>query len=257
MTDHVPLSPAVFYDALASNYDEMTGFDQRFVREKPFFRLLVERYKIGTALDAGSGTGFHSILLARLGVQVTAVDVSEEMLGRLQQHALNVSPPVAIVKASFQKLPPSLDNHFDAVFCLGNSLAHLLTDEDVGFALTNFRRSLVSGGVLAVQTLNYDRILAERSTIQNVKQVDGKTFIRFYTYNEKTIDFSILTVDAQDDHGSSFVRSVALRPLTREALTKALTAAGFSSMEVYGGITLEPFDELRSKDLVVIAHNDY
>jgi len=66
-----PRSIAKFYDLLAPDYDGMTGFADRFARETPAFQTLVRRYGIRQALDAGCGTGFHSILLSQLGVTVT------------------------------------------------------------------------------------------------------------------------------------------------------------------------------------------
>src|SRR5512134_2992369 len=75
-----------FYDRLAADYDAMTTFEKRFVQEEPFFKLLAQRHRIASALDAGSGTGFHSIVLARLGVAVTAVDISSRMLDELSRH---------------------------------------------------------------------------------------------------------------------------------------------------------------------------
>jgi len=79
--------PEKFYDELAVDYDGMTGFEQRFPHERPFFRMLIDRYKLENALDAGCGTGFHSILLAQLGLQVTATDISEELLMQTRKHA--------------------------------------------------------------------------------------------------------------------------------------------------------------------------
>jgi hypothetical protein len=54
--------PEKFYDELDADYDEMTGFERRFSHERPFFRMLIERYNVSTALDAGCGTGFQSLL---------------------------------------------------------------------------------------------------------------------------------------------------------------------------------------------------
>lgn len=129
---------AEFYDWLAPEYDRMTGFEKRFIHEKPFFRLLVERHGIKTAVDAGSGTGFHSLLLAQLGVEVTAVDVSAEMLHTVETHARELNLHVTLLKSSFQGLPLALHSSFDAVFCLGNSLAHLLSKGDLRESLRSF-----------------------------------------------------------------------------------------------------------------------
>jgi ubiquinone/menaquinone biosynthesis C-methylase UbiE len=95
-----PLTVAKFYDALAPDYDTMTGFQKRFVHEKPFFRLLVEKYKIRTVLDAGCGTGFHSLLLAQLGVQVTAIDVSPVIKNPLRSQFLEYVPPRVLASTS-------------------------------------------------------------------------------------------------------------------------------------------------------------
>ena len=53
---------ADFYDVLAADYNAMTNFERRLITEQPLYRALVDRYHIHTALDAGCGTGFHSIL---------------------------------------------------------------------------------------------------------------------------------------------------------------------------------------------------
>jgi ubiquinone/menaquinone biosynthesis C-methylase UbiE len=80
-------SPEQFYDSLADEYDEMTGMEARFAKERPVFQSLVRKYNLTTTLDAGSGTGFHSILLAQLGLQITATDISEHMLRATQKNA--------------------------------------------------------------------------------------------------------------------------------------------------------------------------
>ena len=74
------LGTQTFYDTLSDDYDSMTMFEQRLIKEESLFRTLVEKYKIKAALDAGSGTGVHSLLLAQTGVKVTAVDISRKML---------------------------------------------------------------------------------------------------------------------------------------------------------------------------------
>ncbi len=253
MTEPVLSVPAEFYDALASEYDEMTGFEQRFAREKPFFHLLVDRYNITTAIDAGSGTGFHSLLLTQLGVGVTAIDVSAGMLRRLEAHAKHLNLSVKTVNASFGNFPETLAGTADAVFCLGNSLPHLVTDDELLHALRNFRTAIRPGGLLIVQLLNYDRLLADRTRIQSVKQAADKTFVRYYEYHENSIVFNVLTITGLNGHTGHRLRSIALRPLTQDILLSALEEAGFSLVERYGGITLEPFDIGKSKDCFLIA----
>ncbi len=255
-TDTVPGghdSVSEFYDWLAPDYDRMTGFDKRFAHERPFFRLLVERHGIRTAIDAGSGTGFHSLLLAQLGVDVTAVDVSRKMLSKLRDHATALNVPVRVLEASFDQLPGKVKRPVDAVFCLGNTLPHLLTGGALDQALRSFSAVLRTDGVLFLQILNYDRILHNRERVQSVKESDGELFVRFYDYEDEILRFNILRLRKEKESFRHELKGVVLRPLKVGELTVALTEAGFSGIRTFGGVTLEPFTLEGSRDLVVLG----
>lgn len=246
-------SIAEFYDTLASDYDAMTGFEKRFVAERSFFSNIVERYCIKNAVDAGCGTGFHSLLLAQLGVTVTAVDVSPAMLDNVSRHAKKLNLRVKTVAASFQTLAESLDKQYDAVFCLGNSLAHLLHDDDLNASLTSFAALVKPEGFLFIQILNYDRILAQHERIQNVKEVGDTTFIRFYDFEKDLLRFNILKLEKKNEVIVHGLQSIPLRPLRKAELTTLLKQSGFRDMSFFGGASLEPFIPETSRDLVIIA----
>jgi len=241
---------ALFYDALAPHYDEMTGFQRRFVHEKPFFRLLVEKYNMTTALDAGCGTGFHALLLTQLGVQVTGIDISREMLQRAEQHARELGLTVEFLQANFEQ---PLKRTFDAIMCLGNSLAHVRTREHLHATLNNFARMLPPGKILFLQNLNYDRILAQKERIQSVKVSQGTTFVRFYDYEQDTIVFNLLTIVAANGSVEQKLQSVPLRPWRKAELVELLQQTGYEEIQCYGGISLEEYHPHSSKDLVILA----
>ncbi len=241
-----------FYDRLAPDYDAMTTFEKRFIHEEPFFRLLVQRYRIETALDAGCGTGFHSILLARLGVRVTAVDISPRMLQELARHTSGLGLDIRTVQAQFSELPARVAGPYDALFSMGNTLAHLLTREDLRGALDAFARLLAPGGILFVQVLNYDRILRTHPEIQSVKETKAGTFARSYEYHGETIRFTIRkTPGAPGEEERS--QSVNLRPVVSEEFSGLLAEAGFEDVHLFGSVAMEDFDPATSKDLVVLA----
>ncbi len=244
---------AEFYDKLSADYDIMTNFEKRFAHEKPFFNMLVQRYGIETALDAGCGTGFHSLLLGELGVKVTAVDISKNMLDRLKVHARDTHVKIEVLESSFQELPVLLHRTYDAVFCLGNSLPHLLTQHELVQTLKNFSAALNPGGLLLLQQLNYDRILAKKERIQSVKESDGVTFIRFYDFHKASVVFNILTLKKEKGQTRHELESTALRPILKDDLLHAMKTAGFSDIRLHGSIALDDYRELDSKDLVVLA----
>lgn len=251
--DRIAEETARFYDRLSEDYDVMTGLEKRFVHERPFFNLFVQKFDVQTALDVGAGTGFHSLLLAQLGVEVTAVDISQKMLDRVRQHAKEMHLEVRTVRSTFQELSDRLRGTYDAVLCMGNSLPHLLTSQDLRQALRNFNEILNPEGVLFLQQLNYDRILAQREPIQSVKEVGTTTFIRFYEYHTQSVMFNILKLKRVEGKITHELDSVRLRPIVKKEMENVLREAAFTHIQAHGSIALDDFEEERSKDLVVLA----
>ncbi len=242
-----------FYDDLAASYDAMTGFSGRFDKERSAFQQFVDSYRIGTAIDAGAGTGFHAILLAQLGVKVTAIDVSDAMLVRAQQNAADFGVELRTLRAPFSDIPRFSAEPVDAVFCLGNSLAHLLSDESLADALRSFHAVLKPGGLLVLQTVNFRRILTARRRVQSVREVAGRTYIRFYDFLPETIEFNILAIERQGAEFRHQLASVPLRPVHSESMTNLLVASGFIEATVFGSIDKTPYDPEHSPDLVMVA----
>jgi glycine/sarcosine N-methyltransferase len=253
-TDTEPLHQALaFYDRLAPDYDAMTGFEKRFVVERPFFRVLVERYAIRTALDAGCGTGFHSLLLSQLGAQVTAVDVSQEMLKRAQLHAAASGTELRTVHSDFLHLRENVKGTFDGIFSMGNTLPHILSANDLLLTLQSFAELLHRDGLLFIQNLNYDRILRTQEPVQSVKEQDGVTFVRYYEFAPSTIRFNILKITRSAGGPQHSLNTVELRPVLKEEIMSMLAQAGFRDIRPFGGISMEEFVPDTSKDLVLLA----
>jgi glycine/sarcosine N-methyltransferase len=244
---------AHFYDDLATDYDAMTGFDKRFIVERPFFRMLVEQNGIKTAVDAGCGTGFHSLALSQLGVSVTAVDVSPEMIRRTIQHANELGITIETLQSGFTSLPDVLHKRYDAVFCLGNTLPHLLSSDAIRTTLTSFAGLLKDEGTLFIQILNYDRILTERERVQSIKEVGTTTFVRFYDYDDELLRFNILRLEKKTGAIQHSLNSILLRPIRSVDVRALLNECGFDQVSFYGGISMEKFIPEQSKDLFIIA----
>jgi glycine/sarcosine N-methyltransferase len=244
---------AEFYNKLASNYDTMTGFEKRFAAEEPYFRELVRRFSIASAVDAGCGTGFHALLLARLGVDVTGIDISSEMLKRATKHAREMGLKARFVESPFQQIASHVDTMFDGVFCLGNSLAHILSKDDLLASIRGFASVLKARGRLFLQILNYDRIMVQRNRIQNMKEEGDSIFVRFYDFESELIRFNVLKLHRSPDGFQHELNSVQLRPVLNVELCDLLGHAGFGEISTYGNVRLEEFDDKGSQDLFMIA----
>lgn len=231
----------------------MTSFEQRFAREIPTFERLVSRFGISRALDAGAGTGFHSLLLARLGVEVTAVDVSAVMLAELTRHATEMRLPVTTVQTGFADLPRLVRTTFDAVFCLGNSLPHVSSAEELDSVLGGFASIVRPEGILLLQLVNFERLLASMDRIQSIRETERATYVRFYDYHADRIDFNILTLRRGGVAPGHNLETVRLWPLRARDLSPALAKAGFGRVTSHGGLGFETFDPATSRDLVLVC----
>jgi ubiquinone/menaquinone biosynthesis C-methylase UbiE len=248
-----------FYAQLASAYDTFTEWEKRWTREQHFFQSLINLYNITSAIDAGCGTGFHSLLLSHLGVNVVAADLSKEMLHITERNAKKYCTPLTIVQSSFQELSQNIPQPVDAVFCLGNSFPHCLSKKEQQRAIQNFFSVLKPNGVLILQLLNYERILQQHARIQNVKQIGEKTFVRFYDFLNSTIRFNILTLEERNKEMYHTLSSVELYPMRKKEIIQMLADASFAAkkcfcdIQCFGSVALEEYQEMTSKDLVVLA----
>ncbi|MCL5046273.1 MAG: hypothetical protein M1598_05715 [Actinobacteria bacterium] len=120
------------------------------------------------------------------------------------------------------------------------------------------------GGLLIIQTVNYDRILKHRPPelpeIRDDRQ--GIVFRRFYEYAlplayEDASQPGLVTFRAllrvPDEGGGvrEYSNSVPLRPITKSQLTEWLKAAGFKDPEFFGGFDRSPHTEASQATVVV------
>jgi hypothetical protein len=155
---------------------------------------------------------------------------------------------------SFAEIPDRVHSPQDAVFSLGNTLAHSESRQDLLSTLTAFRRVLRPGGILVAQLLNYRRILSSRESVQMVRETGSMRFVRWYEYVGDRVRFHV-TRELIGSNEPAVTRSVVLRPVTDDELGVILPEAGFEDIRFAGGIAMETYDPLTSKDCVVTARN--
>ena len=259
MGSDVPL-----YDAFGELYDVMVDWPGRIARESPFFERVLREVRARRVLDAGCGTGWHAAHFAQLGVEVVGADPSAEMI-RLARQRHGGLPDLRFVQAGLGQLRRAVAGEFDVVTCLGNTLPHVPDAPALAEALADARDVLRPRGLLVIQQLNYDRILAERQRFLGAtSQSRGGTdylFFRFYDLppaGDQHVDslvFNLVTfARGTGDAGWGYrVDSTTLRPITASQLTQALTVAGFGQVQTLGDYQGSPFDSASSSDLIVVA----
>lgn len=108
---------------------------------------LIERLRgegVKNVLDLGFGRGHWSVVLARAGFSVTAVDISQTAVERLRAWAAEEGLPIEAFVCPAQELPTDL--FFDAV--IANSVLDHMFKEEAKEAMRRIRKVLRQGGLL-------------------------------------------------------------------------------------------------------------
>ena len=93
------------YHNLAASYDRLTN-DVDYEATVDFYFQILEREGLAprTAVDLACGTGSVAVILARKGLAVTGVDMSEEMLCVASEKAMEMENRPLFVCQSLQQL---------------------------------------------------------------------------------------------------------------------------------------------------------
>ena len=254
------LTETEFYNRLAEFFDVMIDWNSRLAVELPFIESVFAKHGVRSVLDCACGTGGHTLALAQRGYRVAGSDISAAMIARAEVNTQRAGLSIPYRVARFQDLRAAFDEKFDAVLCLGNSLVHVLSDEDALASLQNMRDCLRAGGVLILHNLNYDKrwknqprwFAVNSGTLQNQETLVW----RFADYDQAStrITFNIALFTKNDQGNWAVdVQSTLQRPYQKSEIENLLRRAGFRDVAFYGSLQGEPFEAEQSGDLVVVA----
>ncbi len=253
------------YDQFASDYDRFVNWMERLAVEMPFLekQLATLSKPAGSKLkilDAACGTAMHAVALARLGYEVSAADLSQPMIDKAHINVSAAGVDVKLKAVGFGSLAAAFGKEmFDAIFCLGNSLPHILTSTDLKTTLIDFAACLRPGGLLLIQNRNFDAVMMGKQRWMepqtHFENGNEWIFFRYYDYlPDGLIDFNIVTIkrDALGNRISS-VNTTQLRPQLHKELNDTLLEAGFNEIHAFGSLQGELFIPLTSGNLVLTA----
>ncbi len=136
---------------------QVAGYDAKAQYDPAEDIATLRAYGLGPGarlVDLGAGTGALAFAAARLGAEVTAVDVSPAMCEQMRERAADSPPPgVRVVEAGFLGYdhagPP-------ADFVFTRNALHQLPDFWKVMALDRIRGFVRTGGILLLRDLAFD-----------------------------------------------------------------------------------------------------
>ena len=117
-------------------------------------------------LDLACGYGRVTLPLARDGIDVTGIDLNEQLISAARKTAAAEDLSVRFDIGNMTVLPYP-DDSFEKMFCLWNSFAELLSEADQLQALREMRRVLAPGGVAFLSLPNGDDPHWEQALTRN------------------------------------------------------------------------------------------
>jgi ubiquinone/menaquinone biosynthesis C-methylase UbiE len=173
---------------VAIKWDELIDWNKRLKTEKKFLSKILKKHSCQSILDVATGTGFDSILLSRQGFDVYSVDSSSEMLTIAKKNfdIYKIKPKLKLI--DWENLN-KIKKKFDAIICLGNSLACELSSLSRFKAVKNFNLVLKNNGIVIIDHRNYENFKTTINLKKNFYYLNNKVKIhsRIINYCKKKI----------------------------------------------------------------------
>jgi glycine/sarcosine N-methyltransferase len=242
------------YDQLGEKYDLMIKWKNRLEREAPFFQRLFSENRIKRVIDLGCGTGHHSRLFSNWGCEVTGIDASPELLKVARKNNSDSENAPTFIDGDFSNFSEKVDGEFDAIICLGNTLPHVESKDEMKELLERIIARLKPGGVFVFQNRNYDKLLEKKERFQfptSCKVADNEQlFFRFNDFEGDKVRFNVVHFTRVGESWIHEVSSVMLSPWKQNDLSVMMKDIGFVAKDFYGDFSGTPYDPESSNDLI-------
>ena len=221
------------YHELAQSYDRLTN-DVDYEATVAFYNEILKREGLRprTAVDLACGTGSVTAILARQGLEVTGVDLSEEMLTVAMEKVMDMDQPPRFVCQPLQEL--RLPRGVDLAVCALDSLDYITDPVDCAEAIRRVYRVLNPGGIF----------IFDVNTPEKLRAMDGQVFLDedddvYCVWRgefDRETNVCSYGMDLFQRRGRVWERSFEEHreyAYSREQLTDYLKAAGFTHIRVY------------------------
>lgn len=239
------------YGVLAQHYSRLFPLNER---QRGFFEHLLASGPVNSVLDVGCGTGEHLSWFSSRNIRTWGLEPDPAMFRELERRQWPGRVP-QLLRAGVQELPAALGERVDLVLCLGNTLPHLPGRTAAQHAVRGMAETLSPGGRLVLQTVHFDRVLADGQASFPVIRRDlpdgGRiSFSREYDLTELPERLLFRTCLSTPDGEER--AAWPLVPLRQAEIERILMQAGFREIETFGDYDRSSFVEL-SPALIVVS----
>lgn len=251
-----------WFRIFAEHYDTLTAaVDPRRTTgaAAALHRLFRRRGLVRRILDVACGTFSIDVGLVKRGYSVVGRDLSAEMIRVSRRNLREAGLRANVAVADMRSL--RIGRTFDSLLCLGTAFNYLASSPDVRRGLRTFRLHLRPGGLLVLDTTNFDPWINNPTNIRAVvdHHLPDGTRLAVFALNDQDRARSLhvarfITAMQRGRNIDLAFDEARLRIWTKQTLSDALRREGFRPIEWWGDLKIgAKYDRQRSPRLAVVA----
>jgi len=184
---------------LASYYSWMCGGPElKLTKNRAFFRdHNIRPAHSAAAVDLGAGSGFQSIPLAEAGFNVTAIDVSRNLLAELNKAAGKLA--IRTIHDDLLNFAEHSPAKIEIIVCMGDTLTHLKTLAEVKKLIHRVYGALEKEGLLILGFRDMTVELTQLDRFIPVRSDSKRIFTCFLEYEKSHVKVHDILYEKTDD----------------------------------------------------------
>jgi SAM-dependent methyltransferase len=213
-------------------------------------------------LDMGCGTGQHDIEFARAGLEITGLDLSDDMVRLASDRRAKAGPDLrqrlTFVQGDARSV--RLGRKFDAVLALFHVMSYMAVDGDFEAALRSARAHLNPGGVLVFDFWHGAAVVAQPPERRERAVASETAIIKRITTPDwdpskhlVSVRFDIEKTDLESNAVDTNSETHVMRYFFEAEIEKALEMTGFKLVELAEWLTGDVPSE-KSFGVYAVAH---
>ena len=202
--------------------------------------------RVKTVLDMAAGSGRHALIFAKEGFDVTAVDLSENLLSIGKKSAEDENLEIEFVHSDIRQFNPNIK--YNLILNLFTSMGYFEKDEENYFILSKAYKLLENNGYFVLDYFNKNFV--ENNLEPNtVDEFDGSII----TQNRFIEGERIIKEITIDNKGKINKYFESVRMFSKDELINMLQKLGFRIIRTFGDFKGQSFELESSPRIIIIA----
>jgi SAM-dependent methyltransferase len=178
------------------------------------------------AVDLGAGSGFHTLPLLQLGFRVTAVDCCATLLDEVREQW--PGDKLTTVVGDARDMSSWARGSAQLVLCMGDTLSHFDSRDDVTKLFTDARDVLSAGGQLMLSFRDLSQPLVGTARFLPVRSDDDRIFTCFLEYLGEKVQVHDVVYERMDGEWRLYASAYPKIVIARLWLLDQLADAGYT-----------------------------